>query len=144
MTHEDAGHYAMKHPPGTALNEDIARRVKAKVSEGRITCAAAHRIAGECNVEPKEVGVTVDLLEVRIAGCQMGLYGYGTKGRIVEPAKEVSPELEAAIGKSLADGKLTCRASWNLAEQFGITRMEISAACETLKIKISSCQLGSF
>jgi len=144
MTHHDEGHYAMKHPPGTVLNKDIAERVQARVKDGRITCAAAHRIAGECGVEPKDVGIAIDLLEVRIAGCQLGLYGYGSKGRVVEPAREVSTELEAAIGKSLVDGRLTCRTSWDIAEQFGITRMEISAACETLKIRITSCQLGSF
>lgn len=144
MTHENAGHYALKHPLNTAINKQIADRVKAKVSDGKITCAAAHKIAKELDVKPKEVGVTVDLLEVRIGKCQLGLYGYGTKGRVVEPAEKVSPELNAAIGKSLVKGKLTCLESWKIADEFGISRMEISAACEKLKIKISSCQLGSF
>ena len=144
MTHEDAGHYALKHPPGTEINQQIADRIKAAVIDNKITCKAAHKIADELGVKPGDVGVTVDLLEVRISKCQLGLYGYDTKGKVVNPAKAVSPELETAIGKSAGKGKLTCLESWEIAKEFGITRMEISSACETLKIKISSCQLGSF
>jgi len=144
MTHIDEGHYALKHPPGTVINQQIADGVKAAVAAGKITCAAVHDIAESFGVEPKEVGVAVDLLEVRISKCQLGLYGYGTQGGVVKPADKVSPELDAAIRKSLVEGKLTCLESWNIAEEFGITKMEISAACEKVKVKISSCQLGSF
>ncbi|MBN2569123.1 MAG: hypothetical protein JXB42_06800 [Deltaproteobacteria bacterium] len=144
MTHEDAGHYSLKHPSGTEINQQIADRIKAAVVGNMITCKAAHKIADELGVKPGDVGVTVDLLEVRISKCQLGLYGYGTEGKVVRPAKVVSPELDAAIGKSAVNGKLTCLESWKIAKEFGITRMEISSACETLKIKMSSCQLGSF
>ena len=144
MTHEDAGHYALKHPPDTVMNQEIADRVKTRISDGKIPCAAAHKIAEELGVEPREVGVTIDLLEIRVSHCQLGLYGYGAKGRIVKPAEKVSPEVDAAIRKSLVNGKLTCLRSWEIADQFGLSRMEISSACEKMGIKISSCQLGSF
>ncbi len=66
MAHEDAGHYAAKHPKGTKLNLKIAEPVKQKISDGRITCADAHAIAHNLKVTPAAVGVTIDLLECRI------------------------------------------------------------------------------
>ena len=63
---------------------------------------------------------------------------------MLEPAEKVSQELDAAVGESLVEGKLSCLDSWKVAEEFGVSRIEISAACEKLKIKISSCQLGCF
>lgn len=144
MAHEDAGHYAAKHPPEIKLNPQIAEAVKGKVLDGRITCAAAHKIARKLDIPPAEVGVTVDLLETRISQCQLGLYGYGTKKKIVKPAESVSPQLEKAINESLVNNCLPCLSCWEIAKRFGIARMNVSAACETLKVKIYSCQLGSF
>ncbi|MBN2516744.1 MAG: hypothetical protein JXC33_12015 [Deltaproteobacteria bacterium] len=144
MTHEDAGHYALKHPPDTNLNPGIAEAVKHIIKNGKISCAAAHKIARELKVPPADVGVTIDLLEARINRCQLGLYGYEPEKRIVKPADGVPKDLEETIKGSLADDRLPCKASWEIAEKFGISRMNVSAACETLNVKISVCQLGSF
>jgi len=144
MAHEDAGHYAAKHPPNTNLNTGIAEAVNHVMKNGKISCAAAHKIARERKVPPADVGVTIDLLEARINRCQLGLYGYAPEKRIVKPADDVSKELEKTIKDSLINDRLPCKISWEIAEKFGISRMNISAACETLNIKISACQLGSF
>jgi hypothetical protein len=144
MTHEDEGHYAAKHPENTKLDERIAKALKEKISKGRVGCAAAHRIVGELIVTPAEVGVTIDLLEAKIERCQLGLYGYSPKRRIVEPAESVSRELEEAIKESLSEGKLTCLSSWEIAERFRLPKITVSSACEKLGIKISVCQLGAF
>jgi hypothetical protein len=144
MTHSDAGHYALKHPPGTDINQQIADHIKNRATDGKISCAVAHAIAGVCGVEPDDVGVTIDLMEIRISGCQLGLFGYGATRKITEQTEPVLPELEAAIKKYLVQGKLTCLAAWNIADALGIPRMKVSAACDTLQIKISTCQLGSF
>ncbi|MBN2178696.1 MAG: hypothetical protein JW743_04655 [Deltaproteobacteria bacterium] len=144
MTHEDAGHYAAKHSKETELNERIAVEIRKKIREGKVSCAAAHKTAEELGVTPAEVGVAIDLLEARIERCQLGLYGYSPKRRIVEAAENVSPELEEAIRESLSEGKLTCLSSWEIAKKFGIPKMAVSSACETLGIKLSSCQLGAF
>ncbi len=144
MTHEDAGQYAAKHPKRTTCNPKIAEAVKQKVSDGRITCAAAFKIADKMNVPLAEVGVTIDLLESRIIKCQLGLFGYRPQKKIVKPAKFISPRLEEAIKKSLVNNRISCASAWNIANRFSIPRMDVSAACEKLKIKISSCQLGAF
>lgn len=143
MTHTDAGHYAAKHP-GKNLDEKIAQRVKSAVAENKIACAEAFKIAVELNVRPADVGLTVDLLEVRIKKCQLGLFGYGDKKKAVMPADKVSTDIRQAIEKSAVNGRLPCKSAWEISEKLGLPKMEISSACEAMKIKIISCQLGAF
>ena len=56
MTHEDAGHYAAKHPRGTSLNAAVAAEVEKRSEQGTLTCAAAHAIAGALDITPGDVG----------------------------------------------------------------------------------------
>ncbi|MDO9559962.1 MAG: hypothetical protein Q7I89_09800 [Syntrophales bacterium] len=144
MTHADADRYAAKHPEGRMLNKKIAEAVRKRAANGEINCADASAIAENFRVDMLEVGVTIDLLEIRLKRCQLGLFGYGQKKVIVEPAAEVSAELEKAIRGNLADGRLPCLAAWGIADRAGIARMAVSSACEALKIKIKPCQLGAF
>ena len=111
---------------------------------GEISCAAAFRIAGNLAVDPEEVGFTMDSLELKIAKCQMGLFGYRPQKCIVEPAERVEQPLEAAIRKALIDGRLPCIAAWEIAESLKVSKMAVASACESQRIKISACQLGAF
>jgi len=143
MAHEDAGHYAAKHKD-TELNEKIAVKVREKMSDNSLSCGTAHVIAEELKVLPSEVGVTLDLLEVRIGKCQLGLFGYGEEKRIVKPADEVSPELQSEIKSRSVGGRLPCKAVWDIAEKYKMKRLDLANACEKLNLKINSCQIGSF
>ena len=143
MTHEDAGHYAAKHK-GVELNEEIAAKVREKISDNSLSCGAAHAIAEELKVKPSEVGVTLDLLEVRIGKCQLGLFGYGEKKRIVRPIDKVDPKLKREIETKLIEGRLPCKVAWEIAEKFKMKKLDLANSCEKLKIKVSSCQIGSF
>jgi hypothetical protein len=144
MTHEDAGSYSKKHSEGTQVDEKIISRIRERMSDGSISCAAAHSIAAGLGITPAEVGIGIDLLECRIGNCQLGLFGHSPSKRIVTPADSVAPALQSAIEGALANNRLACTEAWSIAAQFGISRMEIAAACESLAIKISSCQLGAF
>jgi hypothetical protein len=144
MTHEDRGHYAKKHRADRNVNPEIAEAVKKQTSNETISCAEAFKIAGDLNVQPAEIGFTVDFLETRIVKCQLGLFGYSPEKSIVKPAKNVSSALEEAIRERLVNGRLPCKAAWEIAKKSGIPKMGVSSACETLEIKINSCQLGSF
>lgn len=144
MTHLDKGHFAKKHPSDKKVNPAIPEKVKEKVSGDDITCAAAHGIAEALEVSPSEVGTAVDLMEIRIVKCQLGLFGYSPQKRIVEPADSVAPELEQAIRAGLVNDRLPCATSWKIAEDMGLGRMEVAAACEALEIKVTPCQLGAF
>ena len=144
MTHEDAGHYAAKHSPEKKINHKIAEAVKLQALSGKISCTSCHKIAGDLKVPTADVGITLDLLEIRINRCQLGLHGYTPEKRIVKSAEKVSAELEKAILEALINNRLPCAAAWEIARKFSIPKMKVSSACETLKIKISACQLGAF
>lgn len=144
MTHKDKGGYAKKHLPELKLNPEIAEAVKQGSSNGKISCAAAFKAANKLKVTPGEVGLTIDLLEIPIIKCQLGLFGYDPPDKGAIAAETVSPALEAAIREALVKEKLPCASAWEIAVKFKTAKREIASACETLKIKISSCQLGTF
>jgi hypothetical protein len=56
----------------------------------------------------------------------------------------VSEGLKEAITHALEGDRLPCRAAWDIAKRLGIGKLVLTAACEKLKIKISSCQIGAF
>lgn len=144
MAHEDAGHYGAKHSGGK-IDSAIADEIRDRETDGRITCAAAHRIAQKKGCSPKIVGMNIDLLEKRICKCQMGLYGYGAeKGKAIEASPTVARDLETAIRDAMNGDRITCEAAWGVANRLKLAKIEVSNACEALEIKICKCQLGAF
>jgi hypothetical protein len=143
MTHEDTGNYAGKRR-GAELNEMIAAKIKEKISEKRISCAEAHSIAAELSVAPADVGAAIDLIEVRIIKCQLGLFGYGKEKSIPVLSEKINPDIELAIKSSLMNDRLPCSTSWEIAKKFNVSKPMVAAVCESMKIKISPCQLGAF
>ena len=144
MTHEDSGHYADKHPKNTPIDPAIATAIKAKSDGGNISCSAAHKIAQQQVVSPARVGQIIDLLELRINKCQMGLFGYSPEKKIVQPSKTISDALESALRPVVTDNRVSCADCWKIADRMTLSRMDVAAACEGLKIKITPCQLGAF
>lgn len=143
MTSHDKGHYSRKHPETKQIDETLAHAIRERAKHGCISCAVAHDIARNLLSPPEEVGVAIDMLEIRLIKCQLGLFGYPQK-KIVIPAKEISEELREEIEKKLKDGKLPCKMAWDIAKKLGLRKMEVSSACEALGIKIGPCQLGAF
>lgn len=143
MTREDKGSYSAKHP-GEKPDLVISKAIKSKAAEDGLPCAVAFVIAQELEVPPLQVGKTADLLEIPILKCQLGLFGYKPVKCIVKPAPDVSPDLKDEILKGLVNDRLPCKTSWEIAERRGLRKMEVSSACEAMKIKIKPCQLGSF
>ena len=144
MTHEDAGHYAIKHPAGTPHDPEVARGLSARAKNGHITCMAAFEVIEALGVTPAEVGMALDLQEFRIVKCQLGLFGYSPEKRIVKPAAEVSEDMRERILRAADGAGITCAACWQIAESLGVPRMDVSNACERLGLKVTDCQLGAF
>jgi len=117
-----------------------------EVGEGKLPCADAERIGVELGTTMAEVGRTLDLLEVRISRCQLGLFGYeqAQKGKIIRAEEKFTPEIEEAIRGRLTDGGLPCVEAWEIAAEMNVPRLKISSACEALKIRVKPCQLGAF
>ena len=147
MTHENAGKYGLKHPPGTRPNEQIAKAIREKSSAGELACGVGEKISKDLSVNISEVGITADLLEVKIKKCQLGLFGWGKEpnhGKEIHAADSVSAEMKRAIEDVTQNGAVTCAALWAIANRLGTERKVVSAACETLGFKIQACQLGAF
>lgn len=147
MAHEDEGHYAGKHPQGSKADEKISAAISKKASDGKLSCADAEKIAGDLSISIEEVGRTADLVELRINECQLGLFGYGegkAHGKKLEAAGSCDPDLDREIREGIVDGRMPCKALWEIAKRRGMKRIDVAAACEFLKIKIKTCQLGAF
>lgn len=143
MTHEDAGNYAAKRQ-GIELDETISANIKERAIDNKISCADAHAIAVNLKADPAVVGAAIDLLEIRINRCQLGLFGYVEKKNFPEITGPVNPEMEFAVKSLVVNERITCLAAWETAKRFSVSRAMISAVCEKMKIKISKCQLGTF
>ena len=147
MAHEDAGKYKAKHPSGTTVNEVIAQAIRENSSGGKLACATGEKIAKELKVGIAEVGITADLLEMKVKECQLGLFGWGEKpkhGKDIQAAPSVPAALKSALEQAAMEGRVNCAALWMIADRFGAERKAVSTACETLGFKIRSCQLGTF
>ncbi len=143
MTRKDKGHYGAKHP-GARVEKEVAEHLKKKRVDGAMTCPLAFQTAGELNLTTAQIGEALDMLEIPISKCQLGLFGYTSVRRIVQAADSVPEGLETSIRAALVDDRLTCAAAFRIAADFKLAKIRVSAACEKLKIRISACQLGAF
>lgn len=143
MAHQDKGHYADKHPDHKT-DPVIAQKISEITEKNQLSCASAHKAAGSLGVSPKTIGIQADLMEVRIVQCQLGLFGYEPEQRRIDPGIDVSDELWAAIEHKSVDGRLSCRACWDIAGEWKISRPDMGSACEKINIRIKPCQLGAF
>jgi hypothetical protein len=131
-------------PSGEAINPRISEALQSRANESGLACAAAFAVAAEIGVSPNAVGEAMDQLQMSIIKCQLGLFGYAPKKKIVQPTKTVTADEENAVRQALVNGRLPCASCWQLAVAFGKTRLEMASICEGLAVKISPCQLGAF
>ena len=144
MTREQGPKFSEKHGANTKANPAAKQKIEDKAKNGEISCAVVFQISEELNITPAEVGKAVDLLNVRLVKCQLGLFGYGPGQKAVKPKSPENKELEKAIRAAVVETRLACRDAWRIAEQFNIPKMAVSNVCEALGIKIKPCQLGAF
>jgi len=128
---------------------DLKDRVQAAAKDSQIPCAVAHKLAGEWGVTPEELGAAANEAGVRITRCQMGFFGYAPqKGMpgyaIVKPAEHVPDDLAAEVQAALVNGRLPCRAAWDLAHRHGLNYRQMGDVVEALGIRVKPCQLGCF
>ncbi|MGC2062828.1 MAG: hypothetical protein WA610_07600 [Thermodesulfovibrionales bacterium] len=56
------------------MNELIKKEIQKKAVNGKITCAAARKIAEDLGASYKEVGQAANELGIRIKDCQLGCF----------------------------------------------------------------------
>jgi len=124
----------------------VEETIRGQLLGGRLPCAKAFAIGTEHGVSPKVVCETADGIDIRICRCQLGLFGYEDLGtrRLVRPLSKVAESLEDRIRQASGDGRISCAATWRIAEEEGLPRFLVGCACETLDVRVSPCQLGCF
>ena len=114
----------------------------------KLPCAVAHYIAAYLKLDPLEVGKCATETGVRLYQCQLGLFGYGRKGKsahkITGRKVEVSQDVLDLIKKDSPGGRISCARLWEIADAAGIIRAEAGNAADAMNIKITPCQLGAF
>jgi hypothetical protein len=145
MTHQNQGHYAKKHAGKEILVEEKLNEYLLKeAKEGTLACDRALLIANELGKSPQDIGIHLDLLEIRIAECQLGLFGFTPIKRTVKEAEIIDPAIQKLIENGVEGGYISCETLLKIAEQNNVSLMTLSGTCEVLKIKIKPCQLGAF
>ena len=125
-------------------DKKIMDKLQKTAKDNELSCAVAFQIAKDIQADPADIGKTADLLNIRLAKCQLGLFGYKPEKKIVKPEPNVDPEIEESLRKELADGKLSCENAWAVASRHNIPKLKVGNICEALGIKIGKCQLGAF
>jgi len=77
MTHKDQGRFFAKHPPNMQVNEDLKKEILEQAKNNRISCKKAEEISRELGFSLEETGRTIDMVNIKITKCQLGLFGYG-------------------------------------------------------------------
>jgi hypothetical protein len=111
---------------------------------GKLPCAVAFQIVENMGMPANEIGKYTDQMDIRIVKCQLGLFGHRPVKKIVKSGEPVDEPLKKAIHQKIIRNRLSCIDAWKIASEFGIGKLAVSSACETLSIKIYSCQLGAF
>jgi hypothetical protein len=137
------GGFSDKHGPGAVIDPEAKQAVTQYARKGELPCAVAFAAAARYGCPPGEIGKAVDLMGLRLTKCQLGLYGYGQKKKIVFP-ETPEPALAAAISKACANGRISCETIWDIARRMKMRKLGVSKACEAMGIKIIHCQLGAF
>lgn len=136
--------YSEKHDPDFRPDPTIEKELRKLAASQEVSCALALKIAENLRVEPREVGRTADVLDIRLVKCQLGLFGYQPKKKIVTAEDAPNQEIEDAITRSLENNRLSCEKAFQIAAQFNISKLTISNVCQANLIQIKSCQLGAF
>lgn len=129
-------------------NKKIAELIDIYPEKGNLPCPVAHFIAAYLGVSPREVGRAATELGVNLYQCQIGLFGYGRKGKssykILGRKVEVPEEVLDIIKSTAVKGRISCLDLWKIADESGLMRPEVGNAADSLGLKITPCQLGAF
>ena len=133
-----------KHGPGDQPDPAIKSEIEKQGKNSQLPCAVAFKVIETLGVSAAEVGKTTDLIGFELVKCQLGLFGYKPNKKIVKPKKDAQQEIIDTVTAESTEGRLTCKAVWNIAARFKVPKMTVSGVCEVTGIKIKPCQLGAF
>ena len=148
MTINSKKNFTSNHNSNLKPDITIQQEITKLINNDRLPCKAAFKIAEKLGISAEQVGNTADILNYRLIGCQLGLFGYKTKKNKAIPEgstdDNLSKGLKKAITNRLVNKKLKCKDCWDIASRFKISRITAGRLCNSMNIKITECQLGAF
>lgn len=136
--------YSEKHDPKARPDPVLSKEIRKRLKDHAIPCAAAFNLVRNMKVTPLEVGKTADLLDISISACQLGLFGYKQKKKIIKAENTTDKDLIDGINASLQNERLHCIEAWKIAKRFDVTKLKVGNVALANGIKIKYCQLGVF
>jgi hypothetical protein len=136
--------YSQKHDPHLRPDPTIKKALTNRGVGSEIPCALAFEIARDLGVAPEKVGRTVDILDIPLATCQLGLFGYKPEKKIIRAEDTTNQELKDVVVGSTEDSRLSCAVAWQIADRFNVGKKVVGNVCQANGIKIKDCRLGAF
>lgn len=128
-----------------SVDQDMIKtEIDQYLSTAKLPCVIAFLIADQIGVSPGQIGKIADKFGIKLSLCQLGLFGYYPKKKLVQPEPPSNENIRIAIQESVTNGKLECQKAWELASKFNVPKQTIANFCEGMRIKIINCQLGAF
>jgi hypothetical protein len=59
-------------------------------------------------------------------------------------SKEALSQLEAAVRAAAKDGYVTCPSGWKVANEAGVSHLDVGAMIDKLGVRVTECQIGCF
>ena len=144
MSSQKDADLSKKHNPTDQPNAAIKTEIEKQGKNNQLPCSVAFKIVEELGVSPADVGKATDLVGFKLVQCQLGLFGHTPEKKIVKAEETDRQEIKDAISAGLVNGRLPCKAAWDIAGRFDVGRLTLSNICEAMGTKIKPCQLGAF
>ena len=144
MTSHDKSDFSKKHPADTTPDSAVLSEIRNRAKDNEIPCAVAFDIAEKTNTSPRDVGIAMDMVNIRLTKCQLGLFGYKPEKKITKVIEDVNQDLADKINRGAVNNRLACKDAWGIASELNVSKMTVSGACESSTIKVKPCQLGAF
>ncbi|MFC2014848.1 hypothetical protein ACFLUP_02520 [Chloroflexota bacterium] len=126
------------------MSTKLEEKINSRLVDGRLPCQAAFEIAGELKINRKQVGESVNSLEIRITDCQLGFFQKQKASHDDLEGKEIDQTLVDEIVSSLVEGRLTCPVAFRVANKLKVTPKDVGDAATKQGISVINCQLGLF
>ena len=143
MTLDDKKRSLKTQASDRKVDARIMEALAVRRKDNTLSCAEAFDIARKLDVSKIEVGNALDMMDIKIVKCQLGLFGHKDGKRV--KSDSLLPEILLETLSSFREtGRMPCRRVHEIALELGIGRPVVANACEALGIKIKPCQLGAF
>ncbi len=133
-----------RKPVDFSPDKKICEIIQAESRDGKMSCPAVLKISEKLNISKSEAGYYVDYLGLRLAKCQIGLFGHGEKGKLIRMLEDPDENIKIQI-ESLLEGKsLSCENVFTIAKKQNVSQVTVGSVCQSIGVKIKKCQIGAF